>query len=321
MDNTDASMTAMGRTTDYEFTFVVSGATVDDEHIVETLDEQFDAMLFRGGGQDLLTVASTGVDAVTAAIEIVHAIAGAVPGLRFERIDRGLVGVPEIAQRTERTRQNVTQWVSGERQGSHGPFPAPEGTAGRARVWLWSEVNQWLKPLGLDDGFTYPTRAEMAAIDHFLMSGHRMLHIPLVSELPTDEWAGRRAEIRDQAVEAFSLELLLHLAGSATTKDESGRHVVVVAAPEEPAALVMERMAQPGHDVVLITRTDRIVATVMSTSIGSRPTKLVNVPLDATMRDWMDLMAANPGCAFALSSAGSTKAAPRTAQPGATVAA
>ncbi|MFC8716104.1 helix-turn-helix transcriptional regulator [Kitasatospora sp. NPDC057198] len=153
---------------DYELTFVVSGTSVDDTDAVETLENELDAMLFRGGGVDLLTIVIAGDNATDAAMQAVSNIERAVSDLQVLRLDRNLVGVAEIAQRTGRSRQNVSQWINGDRQGKT-PFPLPEGTAGRSHVWLWSEVNRWLRGISLDDGFEYPTRDEMAIIDSALI--------------------------------------------------------------------------------------------------------------------------------------------------------
>src|SRR5690242_11076079 len=98
-----------------EVTFVVSGATVDDDDAVDAL-EAIDAMLFRGAGVDLLTMTATGDNPVIAARTAAVQAISLVPRLRVHRVDRDLVGVQEIADRTGRSRQNVSQWIKGERQ-------------------------------------------------------------------------------------------------------------------------------------------------------------------------------------------------------------
>lgn len=61
------------------------------------------------------------------------------------------------------------------------PFPQPEGVAGQAKVWLWTDVNRWLDQLGLADTITYPTRDEMTDIDYLLRYGRLLLpeHAPI----------------------------------------------------------------------------------------------------------------------------------------------
>ncbi len=154
----------------YEFTFVVEGAGPEDDDVVVDLTEHLDAMLARAAGVDLLTIAGDGSDAIDAARDAILAVRFRVPRINFLHVDRDLVGISEIAQRVGRSRQNVTQWIAGERHTSRAlePFPKPEGVVGRARVWLWAEVNTWLRQLGLGDETPGPNRAEITEIDHLL---------------------------------------------------------------------------------------------------------------------------------------------------------
>ncbi|MFD8784272.1 helix-turn-helix transcriptional regulator [Kitasatospora sp. NPDC059599] len=153
---------------EYEFTFIVAGVDVDDESATEALRDHVNAMLLRAGGLDLMTVLAEGENAVQAALDCVSTAKATVPQLRVLRLDRDLVGISEIADRTERSRQNVAQWISGERKSNGTPFPAAEGTAGRSNVWLWTEVNEWLRQYDLADEAQHPTRAEMTEIDFAL---------------------------------------------------------------------------------------------------------------------------------------------------------
>jgi SAM-dependent methyltransferase len=113
-----------------------------------------------------------GASALDAAARFIVRLAAALPGLRIIRTDPDLVGVSDIARRIERSRQNVQQWVNGERNGGR-PFPPPEGSAGRALVWRWADVNVWLGPLGLDDKAIRPSRAEAARIDVMLLDWNK----------------------------------------------------------------------------------------------------------------------------------------------------
>ena len=285
---------------DFEVTFVVSGATVDDDDAVEAL-EAIDAMLFRGAGVDLLTMTGVGDNAVVAARTAAVEAINLVPRLRVHRVDRDLVGVPEIAERIGRSRQNVSQWIKGERQVEAGPFPQPEGTAGRSKVWLWSEVNAWLREVGLDDGNNYPTRSDMTLIDHALLT---MLTMTFTFDNPDDAYHADRQRIAEAIESPEFADQLRQLAEKPTTLDEQKRHVIVIASPDEPAAEAMERILSHGHDVVLMTVTDRIFAVVMSTNLPPIPKELVPVSPDSTVGDWVDLMWNHPNAAFVLSSAG-----------------
>ncbi|WP_147268360.1 hypothetical protein [Spongiactinospora rosea] len=175
---------------EYEFRFVVEGASVDDVAAVEALERGLDAMLFRGGGLDLVEIAAEGADAFDAAMRAAGRIAEQVPGLRPMRLHRDLVGIPEIAERAGTTRQNVHLWMTGQRRHSAAfPFPKPEGTAGRAQVWLWVEVNSWLEHQGMDDGVNRPSRNEIADIDSALNRGFHHQCRPVTE---SGAWSGSR---------------------------------------------------------------------------------------------------------------------------------
>lgn len=154
----------------YELTFVVEGADPDDDEVVSTLSEHLDATLARGTGVGLLTLLAEGDVALDAARNAMTSAEHLVPQIRFLYLDRDLVGISEIAERTGRSRQNVYQWVRSERHATvPAPFPKVEGVVGRARIWLWSEVNAWLRAVGLGDDIPGPMRSEITDID-FLIS-------------------------------------------------------------------------------------------------------------------------------------------------------
>lgn len=172
---------------EYEFRFVVEGVSVDDIDVVEALDRELDAMLFRGGGVDLLDIATEGTDALAAAMKAAREATVLIPSLRVLRLHRDLVGVPEIAERLEVSRQNVHQWITGKRHGEASPFPLPEGTAGRAQVWLWTEINKWLEQIGRNDGVNRPSRNETADIDSALNC-----NLQHKTDLSVDRWRRTR---------------------------------------------------------------------------------------------------------------------------------
>jgi hypothetical protein len=168
--------------TEYEYTFVVGGIDVDDIDVVDSLYAELEASLSLAGGVPLLSIAAEGFGAVDAAIKAARSIERVVPGLRVVRMDRDLVGVPEIAERAEVTRQAVHQWIDGARHADLPPFPATEGVVGRQQVWLWSDVNDWLAQLGKDDRLIHPSRAKMAEIDAALGAGIAHLAAPALQQ-------------------------------------------------------------------------------------------------------------------------------------------
>lgn len=170
----------MGMQVEYEFLFVVDGVSVDDDGAVAILTETFDGLLSWNRGVHRLAVAVEGTDATNALQNLLRRLDSELPALRILRLDPDLVGVSDIAERTGHSRQNVQQWVTGERNAGRA-FPSPEGTAGRSLVWRWTDVNEWLKPLGLDDQVMRPTREESILLDFALMERNSALGVGLQS--------------------------------------------------------------------------------------------------------------------------------------------
>jgi hypothetical protein len=93
-------------------------------------------------------------------------------GMHPIAVDLDLVSVSDIADRVGRSRQNVRQWVTGERR--VGGFPAPLGTPGGVRVWDWGSVNLWLRQFeGLGDEDQPLTREEAVLVDAWLAERRR----------------------------------------------------------------------------------------------------------------------------------------------------
>jgi hypothetical protein len=158
----------------YEFLFVVDGISVNDEAAVAVLVDAFDGVLSDSRGLCRFAVSSVGTSALDALERLLFELRLKIPALVVLRTDPDLVGITDIADRTDRTRQSVQQWVSGTRNADR-PFPPPEGCAGRSLVWRWADVNSWLKPLGLDDQENWPTREEAAYLDMALLEWNRAI--------------------------------------------------------------------------------------------------------------------------------------------------
>jgi predicted DNA-binding transcriptional regulator AlpA len=158
---------------EYEFVLVVEGVSTEDDEAVAILTDAFDGVLSWNRGLYRLAVSGTGRNSYEAASRLVSRLTAALPGLKMVRLDPELVGISDIAQRIGHSRQNVQQWVNGERNGSR-PFPAPEGSAGRSLVWRWADVNEWLRPLGVSDEAVRASREEAARIDVMLLDAVRL---------------------------------------------------------------------------------------------------------------------------------------------------
>ncbi|MCE7080514.1 AlpA family transcriptional regulator [Streptomyces sp. ST2-7A] len=293
---------------EYEFSFVVSGVDVESSVIAELLHREMDGMLSRASGIDLLTVSGEGPSAVNVALRLVERAGALVPNLRFLRVDRDVVGVHEIAERTGRSRQNVHQWISGARHARPGtPFPGPEGTAGRSPLWLWTEVNAWLTERGVGDGVGHPTREEMTDIDFFLRS-LRLLFIRFTPGI--DHPPGRDSlleEIRDGRFAALTRLLL-----ETTAHPHPPAHpTVIIADRDEPARAVMEFIGGFDHEVVLVTRTEEFVTLLLSPHAPASTVRPVDsVPAGATVGEWVARMGFRPESVFTTAGARGGEAYP-----------
>lgn len=228
---------------EYEFLLVVEGVSIDDDAVVVALTEQFDAQLSWHRGLHRLAVVAEGENPVEAMQTLLPRLASTAPAMTIRWMDADLVGVADIAERTGRTRQNVQQWVDGERN-SESPFPPPEGTAGRSLVWRWSDVNNWLVPLGLDDGENRPTRAESVFVDLLLQTWqtNRAHGVPMLKlVVASDERGAERLQVAqrfNQAAldEAFIKSIL------AWPRQNAHKLVIVCSVLLDPLRFVLEQM-------------------------------------------------------------------------------
>jgi hypothetical protein len=84
-------------------------------------------------------------------------------GVQALRLEPDLVSRADIAKRARVTPQAVGLWTSGNRRRTE-PFPAPFTSKGGG-LWLWSEVNEWLKAHGqTHDDISFPSKEDL---DHF----------------------------------------------------------------------------------------------------------------------------------------------------------
>ena len=284
---------------EYEFVFVVDGISLDDHDSVDALTESLDAVVSSSHGVTRVTVAGAGPDAVTAARSLAERLHATAPTMRLVRLDRELVGVSDIADLTGRTRQNVTQWTRGQRRDGV-LFPAPEATVGRSSVWLWSEVNAWLRGIGLDDGELRPTRAEATEIDWVLQTT-RKVELALVRHADSPDV--RRVSTLLAAHARTTREFIHYLVKNPRVRDARGRYTVLVCSPGNEAVDVFRRLESFDHPVVLATVTNRIHALVMVDGEGGSGTPTELVP-GMTLRDWLGMIALSPESEFTVAADG-----------------
>ena len=131
---------------EFEFTLVLDGITTVTAEVENALFEAGcdDATISLRQGRVYLTfsrAAATLKDAIISAIQDIHTAAIGADVLRVDQCD--LVTQSEIARRIDRSRQLVSQYISGGR--GPGGFPAPAcNITDTAPLWYWCEVAQWL---------------------------------------------------------------------------------------------------------------------------------------------------------------------------------
>jgi len=140
----------------YELTYVVDPVSDD---LVDSLYEA--GLDVNVSGHDGLTFLATTVvadDPVDGAFEFAQALQSF--GIKVLRLDLNLVNRAAIADICGVTRQAVTPWVN--TPGLVNRFPKPY-TAVKGPLWVWSEVNDWLRRSRKDffEDSCYPTPTQI----------------------------------------------------------------------------------------------------------------------------------------------------------------
>lgn len=243
---------------EYEFQFVVEGVSIDDDDAVAALAENFDALVSWHRGTHLLSVAGEGRNAVDAAQKLVSELATAFPALRLLHLDPDLVGVADIAERTGRSRQNVQQWVDGNRHAGT-PFPRPEGAVGRSLVWRWSDVNAWLESRNLSDGEARASRDEAALIDVILLQWRQTLERgePLLKFVVAgDEHTSERQALMQRVSSAYAGDSKFRADLVAWPRDNPHQLTVVCSDAFDSLKFVVEQLGTEQSGILAVMSDD-----------------------------------------------------------------
>ena len=148
----------------YEFDLLISGASYDDESL--------ENKLFHAGCDDATLVFQNNIAHLTFSREskvfvkaILSAIADAEKaGVRVERIlPDDLVNANEISRRVDKSRQYVSNLISGKK--GPGSFPTPHtGLTDKAYLWSWLDVAEWLYDNGIIQNKEIPLNAKVIAM-------------------------------------------------------------------------------------------------------------------------------------------------------------
>lgn len=128
----------------YTFELLLTNASYDDEEL--------DAKLFEAGCDDAALIFSNGIaelafdrEAESLEVAVLSAIKDAeTTGVIVTQVLPGdLVSVCEIARRIKKSKQYISQLISGSK--GSGTFPRPKSQlTKKSYLWSWSEVCEWL---------------------------------------------------------------------------------------------------------------------------------------------------------------------------------
>ncbi len=133
----------------FNFTLTVSGINLDTDGHEDALFEAGcdDALLSYYGKSIYLEFEREAPSLKYAIASAIRDIEGAGIGARVESVDSTLVGLSDIAQMSDLSRQAITMLKDGAR--GKGDFPNPiQRITGQSPLWDWAEVAQWLESCG-----------------------------------------------------------------------------------------------------------------------------------------------------------------------------
>ncbi|MFD9736244.1 hypothetical protein [Umezawaea sp. NPDC059074] len=147
----------------YELTFTVEPI---ENNVIEDISSKYDALYSAHGESHFLTITYEAESGATAAKQAVARLESrynvVVKQFREDFVTRG-----DIADRIDATPQAVGQWIRGDRQKQQ-PFP-PSYSNVAGGIWLWGEVNEWLRLVGKEaDDLLFVNREEITEVNRWL---------------------------------------------------------------------------------------------------------------------------------------------------------
>lgn len=181
---------------EFELIFAVDDLSDD---IIDQVYDRYDSIVAGHGSVTLLTVTAEGSTALNAAITVIKDLEK-IDGVIISRCYEDLVSRRDIADRCEVSPQAVGQWIRGDRQRGYA-FPDPFNFVSGG-IWLWGEVNSWLRRSGLNhDSISYPCRDDYAEINRWIRS-HRARSVMVTVDLVVNSERISRHDIRREPAES-----------------------------------------------------------------------------------------------------------------------
>lgn len=162
-------------TTAFNVSLVLEDVELTDQNLDRIFEVLPDAVPASIGGVVTLTAPIDATNAEAAALHLIEVAGNVLPDAVAVRLDQDLVSIPDIAERTERSRESVRLLVEGKR--GPGAFPAPIGVVGDGiRVWPWASVVSWFQhQLGEDLGEQVVPAEVAAVVDAYLAARKQQL--------------------------------------------------------------------------------------------------------------------------------------------------
>ena len=140
----------------FEFSFVVRDHDLDNGLQGETALDSIQEATVSGWRDQHLVTFCVRARTPLAALRKARKIIDRFPSLEIMWLDNDLVGIPDIASRTNRTDESIRQHVRGLR--GSGGFPTPIGILkGGTFIWRWGDIAPRLAETGLleEQGVSY----------------------------------------------------------------------------------------------------------------------------------------------------------------------
>jgi len=159
----------------YKIPLVVDGLNLDDDAVLSTIGEHLsDLMWTRENGQVCATIFVDDQHPVMRGKAAAARIRNVFPYACVHRVNREIVGIPEIAEHAGVTAEAVRLWATGKRGPGHFPVPigwTGGGNKGPSKLWYWGDVNAWLEAnYELGDGHRYLSERQHAMLAERLTS-------------------------------------------------------------------------------------------------------------------------------------------------------
>jgi hypothetical protein len=176
----------------YEFSFIVDGFDpLDDDQLTALQDLFDDASTSTIQGVTTLEFAVEADNASDALHTTLRTLTDEFPNITVVRLNRDLVAIPDIAQRTDRTPESIRLLARGKR--GPGGFPNHISVlGGGTSIWEWAPVAEWLRTHGIHDEGVELIDTETAALfDAHLAAGCEPAPEPVQSWMPSFTGAPR----------------------------------------------------------------------------------------------------------------------------------